>query len=564
MRRRRGSSRRHTTTTGHAGDGSDVPKALLRLCRRLTLALDVGEVLVDAALPDVEREGEAPAEAQQRFGDVAAVAGVQGIAVVVVWRLDDPRLLRGMAGRTSLRTLSAVVRAESRGRRPSRRSIVCPSSRPHGTPGRPQGRRSAERRRQLRRRRGVALVVLVVLLALIVWRVAACGCGGAGGTDVTLRPRAASSAPVADRRRRQGRHLPRRLLAPLLRPRPRCPAPRRAVEDAARQRLDVGQVRSTTRRPSGPAAAGPGMPSIVVDGGRPYVLVGGYDHRLRRIDAETGEVVWEYKYDDIIKSSPSRVREPAPDRRGRQVRRLRRVAARLSLASSPTRAWRRTGPSPSAAARSSGDCRCRRPACYSRDCDGSGFFLDGRQYIGVESGWFYALDPLHDRGLERATRSRRSSPSACCSATSAPSRTRATSCWSRRPRCSASASTSPPGPATCTACAAATWPWSGTTSSARTWTARPCPRAAASCWWRSRSSTSRATAASCASTRPSRRSRRRSGSSRPATARWASGAAALIGSVRRQRRVQPRRQPARRWRRSTPSTATCTSSRRTP
>ena len=33
-------------------------------------------------------------------------------------------------------------------------------------------------------------------------------------------------------------------------------------------------------------------------------------------------------------------------------------------------------------------------ACYSRDCDGSGFFLDGRQYIGVESGWMYALDPL--------------------------------------------------------------------------------------------------------------------------------------------------------------------------
>jgi outer membrane protein assembly factor BamB len=33
--------------------------------------------------------------------------------------------------------------------------------------------------------------------------------------------------------------------------------------------------------------------------------------------------------------------------------------------------------------------------CYSRDCDGSGFYLAGRQYIGVESGWFYALDPLH-------------------------------------------------------------------------------------------------------------------------------------------------------------------------
>ena len=32
--------------------------------------------------------------------------------------------------------------------------------------------------------------------------------------------------------------------------------------------------------------------------------------------------------------------------------------------------------------------------CYSRDCDGSGFYFDGRFFIGVESGWFYALDPL--------------------------------------------------------------------------------------------------------------------------------------------------------------------------
>ena len=31
--------------------------------------------------------------------------------------------------------------------------------------------------------------------------------------------------------------------------------------------------------------------------------------------------------------------------------------------------------------------------CYSRDCDGSGFYLAGREYIGVEPGWFYALDP---------------------------------------------------------------------------------------------------------------------------------------------------------------------------
>jgi outer membrane protein assembly factor BamB len=33
-------------------------------------------------------------------------------------------------------------------------------------------------------------------------------------------------------------------------------------------------------------------------------------------------------------------------------------------------------------------------ASYSRDVDGSGFFLNGRMFSGVESGWFYKLDPF--------------------------------------------------------------------------------------------------------------------------------------------------------------------------
>jgi outer membrane protein assembly factor BamB len=33
-------------------------------------------------------------------------------------------------------------------------------------------------------------------------------------------------------------------------------------------------------------------------------------------------------------------------------------------------------------------------ASYSRDCDGSSFYLGGRAYLGVESGLFYVFDPL--------------------------------------------------------------------------------------------------------------------------------------------------------------------------
>ena len=115
--------------------------------------------------------------------------------------------------------------------------------------------------------------------------------------------------------------------------------------------------------------------------------------QLHKIELGSGRVVWEYAYDDIIKSSPTVIEDPHPRRRGRQVPRARRLAARLAVGLhrpdlAPYRAvsfgtgkevWRLPVP---------------LTASYSRDVDGSGFFLNGRLYSGVESGWFYKLDPF--------------------------------------------------------------------------------------------------------------------------------------------------------------------------
>ncbi len=102
-----------------------------------------------------------------------------------------------------------------------------------------------------------------------------------------------------------------------------------------------------------------GMPSIVVDGGRTYVIASGYDHRLRKIDAATGKVVWAYQFDDIIKSSPSVFKNPHPTGADDKLHRLRRARGAGTRSRSPTRRWPRTAPSRSAAARSSGVCRYR-------------------------------------------------------------------------------------------------------------------------------------------------------------------------------------------------------------
>jgi len=239
----------------------------------------------------------------------------------------------------------------------------------------------------------VALGVLAALVVLVVWRVAACGgCGGGGGGAVAAGPVSPPPRPaLAGDGVKSGTFLGnygRRFYG-------RGPSP---------QRLDViWKVRLGSGWSSGKFAGDPsskwqgsgwtGQPSLVVDGGKPYVIASGYDYRLRRIDATTGKVVWAYRYDDIIKSSSAVFENPEPtgpddryvvvagSRRGYPYKLADpRVAPVRALAfGSGKELWRLPVP---------------QTRCYSRDCDGSGFFYGGRFYIGVESGWFYALDPL--------------------------------------------------------------------------------------------------------------------------------------------------------------------------
>ena len=358
------------------------------------------------------------------------------------------------------------------------------------------------------------LLAAAAVLALILWRAVACACGGTTAVTVTFGPVPPAPIPsLTGDGVKVGTFLgnySRRFYG-------LGPVP---------QRLDVlWKVRLGEGWTSGKAATDPpgkwagsgwtGMPNVVVDKGKTYIVVGGYDHRLRRLDAVTGDVVWEYKYDDIIKSSPSVFKNPQPtgaddayivcagSRRGYPLTMDDPNVApyRAVTFGSGRELWRLPVP---------------KTASYSRDTDGSGFYLDGRQYIGVESGWFYALDPLQ------------------------------TAAWNgfRRPQIVAQrlllgderaashhgnlvleSSASVLGSLIYVA-GAATSPCSGTTSPAPTSTAPWCPRAAASCSCRWRSSTSRGTAGCCAWIPPSPPRPPPSGSSPRPSARWGSGAGA--------------------------------------
>ena len=136
-----------------------------------------------------------------------------------------------------------------------------------------------------------------------------------------------------------------------------------------------------------------GQPVIVREDGTLYLLWGAFDRKLHKIDLETGKVVWEYAFDDIIKSSPTVIEDPHPADE----------SDRYLVVAGSRRGWPSSYTDPAlapyrAVSFGTGKEVWRLPvpltASYSRDVDGSGFFFNGRLFSGVESGWFYKLDPF--------------------------------------------------------------------------------------------------------------------------------------------------------------------------
>ena len=136
-----------------------------------------------------------------------------------------------------------------------------------------------------------------------------------------------------------------------------------------------------------------GQPAILRDNGKLYLMAGGFDRNMHKIELESGRVVWHYAYDDIIKSSPTVIEDPHPADEADKY---------LVLAGS-RRGWPSSYTDPNlapyrAVSFGTGKEVWRLPvpltASYSRDVDGSGFCLNNRMFSGVESGWFYKLDPF--------------------------------------------------------------------------------------------------------------------------------------------------------------------------
>lgn len=129
-----------------------------------------------------------------------------------------------------------------------------------------------------------------------------------------------------------------------------------------------------------------GQPALVCDNGREYLIIGGYDYKLRRIDAETGKEIWKYAFDDVIKGSST----------------LLEVDDDIVILQGSRLGFRRTLkdkiiPSYRAISFCTGEelWRFNIPATgsYSRDVDGSALIYEGKIVFGAENGMLYVLDP---------------------------------------------------------------------------------------------------------------------------------------------------------------------------
>ncbi len=166
----------------------------------------------------------------------------------------------------------------------------------------------------------------------------------------------------------------------------------------------TGGTGKPSTEPSGSAAAKSGLvtwygtgwtgqPALVREGGKLYLLVGGFDHNLVKIDAGTGKEMWAYAFDDVIKGSPTVFEDPSAP--GDPSRYVVMVGSRRGFPrsmSAPDIAPYR------AVSYATGKELWRLPVphtkSYSRDADGSGFVIDGTAWVPVESGNFYRLDPF--------------------------------------------------------------------------------------------------------------------------------------------------------------------------
>ena len=135
-----------------------------------------------------------------------------------------------------------------------------------------------------------------------------------------------------------------------------------------------------------------GQPLLIKENGELYLIIGAYDHHLKKIRARDAKLIWEYQFDDVVKGTGTFYENPRE--KNDTLRYLILQGSRLGVGNyldsehipsfraisylNGKEVWRMDVPWTDS---------------YSRDADASALIIDSLAYIGLENSIFYVLDP---------------------------------------------------------------------------------------------------------------------------------------------------------------------------
>jgi len=135
-----------------------------------------------------------------------------------------------------------------------------------------------------------------------------------------------------------------------------------------------------------------GQPLLVHEDDELYLIQGAFDHHLKKINAISGEIIWQYKFDDVVKGTGTIWINHAADNLEESVMILQgsRRGVENYLDSRNVYSYR-------AISYISGNelwrLDVKRTDSYSRDVDGSALIYNDTVYVGLENSLFTILNP---------------------------------------------------------------------------------------------------------------------------------------------------------------------------
>jgi outer membrane protein assembly factor BamB len=139
-----------------------------------------------------------------------------------------------------------------------------------------------------------------------------------------------------------------------------------------------------------------GQALLVEENGELFLIQGAYDHMLKKINAKTRELVWEYDFGDVIKGTGCIWTNPFktlnhPDKY---------VIFQGSRIGIETDEWQKIIPSFKAISYRTGkllwEYNSVKSGSYSRDVDGTALICDDTLFLGLETGQFVIINPNPD------------------------------------------------------------------------------------------------------------------------------------------------------------------------